>query len=182
VASHDSAELTAEDFIAHVSGASQADVDPLEHVAARAAEIAAFATALRDAPRGSWPEHDLVTLARLYAVLAEQTDRQNTQAVAAAASWLQARTTADTQALLDALAAVDRAFRGLVLDADELKMLRGSSSQKFEAKRVVAALALRCGALGFKKCQAPLTVANASTLDAAVNSLKAATQRYRSSE
>jgi hypothetical protein len=155
--------------------------DPYEHVVARADAIAAFAAGLRDAERGTWPAHDLVTLDKMYKELAERADRSKVLAVAAAADWLTSRETADPSALVKSLAVADRSFGRLNLTDAELAMLRGvdDPTHKFGELRVVAALALRCGALGQGECPTPLDEAYESTLDDATDALKKARRRYR---
>lgn len=177
MAENDAAEALAR-WLAEPDAQRDHAEDPYEHVTARAAEIAAFALGLRDAPREQWREHDLVTLDLMYRELAESTARPRVMAIAFAEEWLKLRATADPAALLAGLAQADRKFAGLVLTADELKMLRGE--RDFEAVRVVAALALRCGALDLEPCDHPLARDQASTLEAAWELLRKARSRYRS--
>jgi hypothetical protein len=152
--------------------------NPYEYVAARADEIIAFASAMRNAAPEDWNPQDLATLERMHEVLSEKM-RRRVMAVAAAEHWLKARASADPQELLAALAAVDKAFAHLVLTGAEIDMLRDASQHGFEAQRVVAALAVRCKALGLTPCSDPLSQAYAVRLDAAADALKKTRSRYR---
>jgi hypothetical protein len=155
----------------------EASGDPYEHVVARADAIAAFALSLRNASPERWRSHDLHTLDKMYSELVESADRAKAMAVAVAAEWLEQRKTADPAVLLAKLAEADRRFGRLLPSPDELQMLRGERG--FEATRVVAALALRCGALGDEQCDEPLSAAYASTLDSKFDAIKSALKRYR---